>query len=183
MKSRFLLALGVAFGGGLSLPAAETSAATAAAPAIDHMVYLSFLPDAGELMADAKANGLTILRLDQTAGRVVVTYKYPDGHIATLGYARLDAAGRADRVAVRPVEVERHSTVVVREAPEVVCVERAVYRDPRDDYWAPLTVGFGVGWVSGHHGHDYYRHSGRGSHRDRSYSGGYDRGHGRGWRR
>lgn len=196
MKSRILPTLCLVLGGALSALASEKAGATTpTVPDIDHMVYLSFLPDEGELMTDAKVNGLTILRLDKTADRVVVTYRYPDGHTATLGYARLDSVGGTDRVVVRRAEVERHTTVVVREEPEVVFVERPVrtrviYRDPWDDFWAPLTIGFGAGWATGYHGHHHHRHYGHVTHRypiyrggwrghDRSHGCGHDRGRGR----
>lgn len=58
-------------------------------PAVDHYVYLRFLPKASELQQDAQMNRLTILRIDETADRVIVAYQYPDGHTATLGYALL----------------------------------------------------------------------------------------------
>ena len=137
-------------------------------PPVDHMVYLSFLPDPSELKQDAAANGLTILRLDQTSDRVVVSYKYPDGHTATLGYAKLSDTSARD--VIRPARVERR--VVATPEPEVVYYEpgyrtRYVYSDPVDNFWVPLTLGLGLGWATGWHG-------GHGGH-------GYYHGHG-GWR-
>jgi hypothetical protein len=141
-------------------------------PAVDHQVYLSELPASADLMQDAAANGLTITRIDRTNDQVVVTYSYPDGHTATLGYAKLSAAGRAERVAARQARptAERDVTVVTSE-PEIIYYEpryrtRYVYRDPWDDFWLPLTLGVGIGWVSGSH-----------SHYGGYYHGGY-RGHG-----
>jgi hypothetical protein len=179
MKKLTLLALSLALGCGLAARAADTTD-VAKTPEIDHMVYLSFLPEPEDLMSDAKAGGLAILRLDKTADRVVVTYKYPDGHTATLGYGLLSAARNSDRVATRTVEadddrtvVERRTTVIERD-PEVVYVERpyrtrVVYRDYRDDFWLPLTLGLGIGYITGHnsHGHVYYRggYHGRGGWR------------------
>lgn len=134
---------------------AADAAASASAnpPEVDHMVYLSFLPEPAELMADAKASGLTVLRLDQMADKVIVTYKYPDDHTATLGYMLLstkDKSARVKRTTVvetRPVERE----VVYVERPYTRT--RVVYRDPWDDFWPPLVLGFGIGYVSGHHSH------------------------------
>lgn len=175
MRNIVLLALA------LTLPAlarAETGdVAPGTLPAVDHMVYLSFLPDTDELMADAKANGLTVLRLDKTADRVVVTYKYPDGHTATLGYGLLGSGTAKERIRERPTEVVERTTTVVEREPEIVYVdrpyrERVIYRDTFDDFWLPLTVGLGIGYISGHHHHNYYprysypyRGSWRGSHR------------------
>ena len=136
-------------------------------PQVDHMVYLSFLPEVSVLKQDAKANGLEILRVDRTADQVIVNYKYPDGHTATLGYSKLSS--NSDRDVVRPVRVERR--VVTREVtpePEVVYYEpgyrtRYVYSDPVDDFWVPLTLGIGLGWATswhGGHGHYYHGHGG-----------------------
>ena len=144
---------------------AEDRPLSAELPQVDHMVYLSFLPDPSELKQDAAANGLTILRLDQTTDRVIVSYKYPDGHTATLGYAKL--SDTSDHDVVRPARVERR--VVATPEPEVVYYEpgyyrtRYVYSDPVDNFWVPLTLGLGLGWAtSWHGGHDgcYHGHGG-----------------------
>ncbi len=126
-------------------------------PPVDHMVYLSFLPDVSVLKQDAKANGLEILRVDRTADQVIVSYKYPDGHTATLGYSKLSSD--SDRDVVRPAApVQRRVvTQVVTPAPEVVYYEpayrtRYVYNDPVYDFWAPLTLGIGLGWATSWHG-------------------------------
>ena len=166
---------------------AEDTAVVAKTPEIDHMVYLTFLPDTEELMADAKTNGLTVLRLDKTADRVVVTYKYPDGHTATLGYGLLSSASSNDRVIGKVTSVSSspnsdlqspssvtvvERTVVERE-PEIIYVDRTprtrvVYRE-RDDFWPPLILGLGIGYISGHNSHSHYYSRGH-----------YSRGH---WRR
>jgi hypothetical protein len=172
MRNLLLLVLALTLA---ALVRAETgNVAPGTLPPVDHMVYLTFLPEPDELMADAKANGLTVLRLDKTADRVVVTYKYPDGHTATLGYGMLGSAPPKDRMRERPTEVVERATTVVEREPEIVYVERpyrerVVYRDTWDDFWLPLTVGLGIGYISGHH-HHYtprysYRGSWRGSHR------------------
>jgi hypothetical protein len=158
MRKLALLTACLALGSGIAARAADAAvAATATVPEVDHMVYLTFLPEPSELMADAKANGLTILRLDQTADKVIVSYKYPDGHTATLGYARLGSSSASNRVRERTVVETRP---VDR---EVVYVERpytrVVYRDPYwDDFWVPLTLGVGLGWVisDGHGWHGGY---------------------------
>lgn len=168
MKTLSLFTLCLALGSGLAAYADDVPAG-AQTPTPDHLVYLSFLPEPSELMADAKANGLEILRLDKTADRVVVTYKYPDGRVATLGYARLGTAGSNDRVVARTeprstAVYTQDRTVIVKEEPEVVYVERepVVVRERvvyRDNFWTPLTVGLGLGYISGHHHHYYPRYT------------------------
>jgi hypothetical protein len=137
-------------------------------PQVDHMVYLSFLPDVSVLKQDAKANGLEILRVDRTADQIIVNYRYPDGHTATLGYSKLSAD--SDRDVVRPAAPTQRRVVrqVVTPEPEVVYYEpgyrtRYVYSDPVDNFWVPLTLGIGLGWATswhGGHGHYYHGHGG-----------------------
>jgi len=169
-------------------PVAPAPVPAAQLPVADHLVYLNELPESSELMKSAAANGLTIARLDRTSDRVVVTYSYPGGQTATMGYALLSSVGNGDWVAPKPVVREtrvvedRPVTVVTRE-PEVVYYEpsyprtRVVYRDPIDNFWLPLSLGVGIGWVTGHN-HGYYNHSSWG------HNWSYGHGHGRGgWRR
>lgn len=169
---------------------AEDTTAVAKTPEIDHMVYLTFLPDSEDLMADAKTNGLTVLRLDKTADRVVVTYQYPDGHTATLGYALLSSARSTDRVIGKVTTVDRTPTTtvvertVIEREPEIIYVDReprtrVVYRDRVDDFWLPLTVGLGIGYISGHHGSHHYYRGHHGHYRSHRSHHGHYRGHGR----
>ncbi len=171
MRKLAILTACLALGAGLAARADDAGAtATATVPDVDHMVYLSFLPEPSELMADAKASGLTVLRLDKTADKVVVSYKYPDGHTATLGYSLLSSASSSDRIKERTVVETRPAER------EIVYVDRpyrtrVVYSDPYwDDFWVPLTLGVGLGWViSDHHGwhggHQGGWHGGRGGWR------------------
>lgn len=166
-----------------SVFSAETAVPAGEMPVADHLVFLSELPASADLMKDAAANGLTIKRLDRTAERVVVTYSYPDGSISTMGYALLATAGNDDFVRPNPTRVvrmeEAPEVTVVRSEPEIIYYEpsyrrtRYVYRDPVDNFWLPLTVGFGVGWITGSHGHHIsYRGGFHGN-----YRGGYRGGH------
>lgn len=177
MRKLSLLTLCFAVGaalGALSLRAEDRPATSAvpatALPEIDHMVYLSFLPEPAELMKDAEHNGLTVLRLDRMADKIVVSYKYPDGHTATLGYALLSSMRSSDRVASR-TEVAERTVVSTEREPEIVYVERpyrtrVVYRDAYDDFWPPLSLGLGLGWATSWHGggHYYGGHHGGGYH-------------------
>ncbi len=169
MKTKTFLALLAA--AALSLGARAAEVPSPALPAVDHYVYLTFLPEPDELMQDAKANGLTVLRVDKLSDRVIVSYQYPDGHTATLGYALLSADKRSDRVSGARMEVTRREVVTTE--PEVVYVDRGpyyrtrvVYSDPWYDFWAPLTIGLGIGYVSGHHWHGggHYHGGGHGGH-------------------
>jgi len=139
-------------------PAATATVPVGELPEVSHWVYLSELPESADLLKNAAANGLTVKRLDRTSDRVVVTYAYPDGLVASLGYALLSSASNADRVAATPESARTAKVVrVVETEPEIVYEPRyrrvRIYRDPIDDYWLPLTLGVGIGWVTGHHTH------------------------------
>jgi hypothetical protein len=156
-------------------------------PAVDHYVYLSELPLGDDLIKDAASNGLTVTRLDRTADRLVVTYRYPDGSTGTVGYALLGAAGVDDRVTYRTSSEPRtvvEERTVIRD-PEIVYVEpryRTRYYDRSDDFWLPLTLGIGLGWATtwnSGHDHHYYRGGHHSGYRG-SYHGGYRGTHHRG---
>jgi hypothetical protein len=173
---------------------ARASAPATDLPPVDHYVYLSQLPHPEDLMHDAAANGLTITRLDQTADHVVVTYQYADGHIATLGYALLGAAGTrsnpivlnspapAAHSSAQVSQVDGGSTVVVHQDPQVVYVDHSYpayygypyYGYPYYGYWAPLTVGIGIGWSTAYYGGGHYHggYYGGHSHGGGGYHGG-----------
>jgi hypothetical protein len=148
---------------------AETASPTP--PAVDHYVYLRFLPKASELAQDAKMNGLTILRIDELPDRVIVSYQYPDGHKATLGYALLGSnVGTPSRAATAATATPASTTryVVSERDPEVVYVAPSTtttrvyyYDDPWYDYWGPVTLGFGLGWTTGYFGGHHHDHGSR----------------------
>lgn len=156
------------------------AAPAATLPEVNHLVHLSELPATEDLMASAKANGLEVVRVDRTADRVVVTYRYSSGATGTVGYALLSSAsGSGDRVVARvqprssTVYTQTETRVIEPRDPEIIYVEReprtrVIYRE-RDDFWLPLTVGLGIGYVSGHHwghhgNHGHWRGH-RGHHR------------------
>src|SRR4051812_8127763 len=130
---------------------------------IDHVVYLAKLPTPDELVKGADAKGTPILRMDQTADRIVVVYQYSGGRTATFAYALLSSSNAPAPVASRntnyrvvtpsPAPTVAQTTVVYQE-PEVVYYEpRVRYYDPAWDFWTPLAVGVGLGWGFGGHSH------------------------------
>jgi hypothetical protein len=171
----------------LSPVRAEVPSATALPP-VDHYVHLSFLPKASELAQDAKMNNLTILRIDELADRVIVSYKYPDGRTATLGYMLLGSEGTA-AAPQQPAAVTSSANVstarytVAARDPEVIYVSRPTttvyYTDPYYyNAWAPWTVGFGVGWSSAYYGSYYRPYPYYGYYGGGHYHGGHHGGHG-----
>src|SRR6187551_3126779 len=157
-------------------------------PAVDHYVHLKFLPKPSELAQDAKMNNLTILRIDELADRVIVSYQYPDGHSATLGYMLLGSEGTA-AAPQQPAAVTSSANVstarytVAARDPEVIYVSRPTttvyYTDPYYyNAWAPWTVGFGVGWSSAYYGSYYRPYPYYGYYGGGHYHGGHHGGHG-----
>jgi hypothetical protein len=183
MKKLSLLMLCFAIGCLLVAARADDSVPATVLPEVNHLVHLSELPATEDLMASAKANGLEVVRVDRTADRVVVTYRYASGATGTVGYALLSSAGNSDRIVARvqprstAVYTQTETRVIEPRDPEIIYVEReprtrVIYRDRSDDFWLPLTIGLGLGYYTGHHNH--YR-SYRGHHTShRSH-----RGHGR----
>ena len=143
---------------------------------IDHVVYLAKLPSPDELMKGAELKATPIVRMDQTADRIVVVYQYGGGRQVTFAYTLLSKAGSSSAPAAptssatysvvtpTPAPPATTTTVVYSQPREVYYYEpRVRYYDPAWDFWTPLAVGIGLGWGFGGHGH---------------YHGG---GHGHGW--
>ena len=146
---------------------------------IDHVAYLAKLPSADELMKGAELKATPILRMDQTADRIVVVYQYAGGRTVTFAYVLLSSTGSSRApVTAAPSGVEYRvvspssppppTTTVIYSDPDVVYYSpRVRYYDPAWDFWTPLAVGVGLGWGFGGHGwhgdHDGW-HGGGGWH-------------------
>lgn len=164
----------------------------------DRVVYLARLPSPAALLQGAAKQGSTIARMDQTSDRIVVVYQYAGGRTVTFAYTLLSAAGNyPEPVAgtdMAPATVPASKAVYTQTAAPVTQVvytepRRTVYYtsrydryyDPAWDFWAPLTLGVGIGLIGGH-GHGWHGgHGGHGWHGGHSWHGGHG-GHG-GWRR
>ena len=149
---------------------------------IDHVVYLAKLPSPDELMKGAELKATPILRMDQTADRIVVVYQYAGSRTVTFAYTLLSASGSAGAPAVSaaseatyrvvsPTPAPAGTTVVYAQPDTVYYAPRVQYYDPAWDFWTPLAVGIGLGWGFGGHGYGgWHGHSGW-------------HGHGGGWHR
>lgn len=136
---------------------------------IDHVVYLAKLPSPDELMKGAELKGTPIVRMDQTADKIVVVYQYAGGRTVTFAYTLLSTTGSRtqpqpqagaapvtssnNEQVVSPTYVTPPPTVVYTE-PDVYYAPSVRYYDPAWDFWTPLAVGVGLGWGFG--GHSYY---------------------------
>ena len=145
-------------------PAPATNVSTL--PVVNHLVYLAKLPTPAELMKGAAAQGSTITRIDQTSDSVVVVYQYASGRTDTFGYTLLSAATTTEnpgQVSVQPgapapaptvvyaQPVPQTTTVIYRDSEPIYYTPRYVrYYDPVADFWGPLALGVGIGWIGGH---------------------------------
>jgi hypothetical protein len=203
MKTKYLIPavlLAAAVAGSTALAqdnsgAASTPAnAQVAAPTpVNGVVYVEKLPTATQLTKDAESEGLSIVRIDQSAERVLVVYKYPNGTARTFAYttseggtaaptmtqAAAPATSAASYTVVSAPQQSPNTVVYASPAPTVIYTNPApvyyapgyaTYYDPAWDFWAPLAIGVGLGW--GFHGGGYY-HGG--------YHGGGWHGGGHGW--
>ncbi|MEI7567637.1 MAG: hypothetical protein WCJ10_07345 [Opitutaceae bacterium] len=165
---------------------APASAAPLAPVTLNGVVAVEKLPTPTSLLKDAEAEGLTILRMEQTPDRMIVVYQYPDG--STRAFAYTTTVEVAAATPVRSTALSKATYTVVAEpapAPAVVYAQpetiyytqrEPVYYSPRYiraydpawDFWTPLAVGVGLGWgFGGHqsHGGSYEHGSHRGGHR------------------
>ena len=172
-------------------PSGAEQSAVDAPLVIDHVVYLAKLPVPDELMRSAELKATPIIRMDQTADRIVAVYQHADGRTVTFAFVLLSAP-RATRNAVSQsvsnssyaegpsVSSSRYEVVTPTPAPSVTSTVVYVqpepvyyypsvrYYDSAWDFWAPFAVGVGLGWGGGH----YYGHGGY-----RGHGGGYSHGH------
>lgn len=160
---------------------------------VDHVVYLAKLPSPDELLRGAELKATPIIRMDQTADRIVVVYQYAGGRTVTFAYTLLASASASPVSVSQPASSATYTVVTPTPAPPVTATvvyvqSEPVYYAPRVRYynsawdsWAPFAVGFGFGWVGGrnydHCGYGYGYGHGRGG-----YGGGYGHGGGHGHR-
>ncbi|MEI7800229.1 MAG: hypothetical protein EBT98_04965 [Opitutaceae bacterium] len=151
---------------------APASAAPEAPVTLNGVVAVEKLPTPTSLLKDAEAEGLTILRMEQTPDRMIVVYQYPDG--STRAFAYTTTVELAAASPVRAATLSKATYTVVAEpapAPAVVYAQpETIYYtqreplyyspryirayDPAWDFWTPLAVGVGLGWgFGGHHSH------------------------------
>jgi hypothetical protein len=169
-----------------SIVRAQDNGAAATPPApitINGVVHVQTLPTPPSLMKDAEAEGLTILRMDQSPDRIVVAYQYPNGVTRTFAYttrvessapvaAPVAAPAASPVTSAIPLSTATYS-VVSQAAPTTIVYSQPApvyytptyvrYYDPYYYPWAPLALGVGIGmsWNHGYyggHGHYYGGH-------------------------
>jgi hypothetical protein len=155
-----------------------TTAAVAAPTPVNGVVYVDKLPTATQLTKDAEDEGLSIVRMNQAADRMLVVYKYPNGSTRSFAYTTSVSETYAPTPAppmstpaypVMSAPPPAPGTVVYASpAPTVVYTDPApvvyytprydTYYDPAWDFWAPLAIGLGLGWGfhGGYHGHGWH---------------------------
>jgi len=133
----------------IATPTSPAPTVTPAALVPNQTVYGQRLPSVAELTNIAAAQGLTVVRIEQTASQVTIVYGYPNGQTNTVAYLLLpNAAGAATAV---PTTTAPAPTVVYYEA-----APRVVYYDSYPGYYAypgywypPVSIGLGFGFRGG----------------------------------
>jgi hypothetical protein len=147
---------------------AQTPTPTTPPPAPTELVYLPQLPTVAMLIANAKAEGATIVKIDQKGSQTDVTYKDANGQVNVVSYQLLPAAeaGAAQATAGAPVPTPP-PTVVYRAGPQPIYYgDPYYYGDYYPYYWWPaVSVGLGFGWYHGWGGHWGGYHGGWHGHR------------------
>lgn len=136
---------------------AQTPTPTTPPPAPMELVYLPQLPTVASLIANAKAEGATIVKIDQKGAQTDVTYKDANGQLNLVSYQLLPAAEAAATQAPGTAPATPPPAVVYKAGPPV-------YYDPYyyGDYypyhwWPPVGVSLGFGWYHGWGDHWGYR--------------------------
>ena len=138
----------------------------------NQIIYSQRLPTAQELSNAAARQGLIIVRIEQTAAQVSVSYKGTNGQITTVFYQILPQGNPTGSTLVLPSTPA--PAVAYAAAPS-----RVIYYDYDPYYYYPwygfgypsISVGFGLGhgFRGGFHGRSFYGGSFRG--------GGFHHGH------
>lgn len=141
---------------------------------VDGLIHVQQLPTTAQLTNDAEAENMTITRMEQSADRIIVTYRYASGNTRTFAYTTVlpvdpDSQTAPPRtVTAPPPERSPRYTVIYTEPEPVYYYPRYTtrYYDP----WPTFSLGLGFGRSYGSYG-------GFGYHHRPHYYGGYRGGH------
>lgn len=146
----------------------ESDRPTAPAPEpvrVDGLIHVQQLPSTAQLTKDAEAEGMSITRMEQSADRIVVTYRYASGNERTFAYTTVlpeNPDAQVDAPPAMPAPESPRYTVIYREPAPVYYYPRYYY-DPYP-FRSSFSIGLGFGNF-GHYGRSHYYHGGfRGGH-------------------
>ena len=137
---------------------AQAPAPTTPAPVPTELVYLPQLPTVGSLVSTAKAEGVTIVKIDQKSSEVDVVYKDVNGMTNLVSYQLLPAAEAAATQAPAAVSTPgapaAQRTVVYQAGPPAYYYDPYYYGEYYPWYWyAPIGLSFRFGGYRGWGGH------------------------------
>ena len=152
MKTNTLVLAAALAAAVLTTGAFAQSPAAPAASAPDRIVYVPQLPAVTELINAAKAQGLAVSRIEQTADSVTVAYTAANGQTTTIAYRPISAVesgmGSVPQPATpAPGAPAATTTTVVYQTPAYYPYGYPYYSGW---YWPPVAVGLNFGW--GWHG-------------------------------
>ena len=133
---------------------AQAPAPATPAPAPTELVYLPQLPTVASLVSSAKAEGVTIVKIDQKSSEIDVVYKDANGMTSMVSYQLLPAA----EVATAPGAPAAQHAVVYQAGPPLYYYDPYYYGEYYPWYWyAPIGLSFRFGgyrgWGGYGHGH------------------------------
>ncbi|MBA4138339.1 MAG: hypothetical protein C0518_13585 [Opitutus sp.] len=160
-------------------PAAEIAAPARA----DRVVYSVQLPSVQQLTDMARAQGTTVVNVNQTSSDITVTYRLNDNSTRVVSYQLLPTQnssapvpGQAEPFVSAPLPPPPAPVQIVEVAPPPPTVVYRYYDryDPfyDDPFWRPrapisVNLGFGWGYRGGHYYGGHYRHHHRSGHHRR----------------
>lgn len=155
--SAFLIAAAVFAGGALaqtatmtSMPAPATPApvvAASATPSPNQFVYSPRLPTPAELSSAAAAQGLTVLKIEQSGSQIIAVYQYANGQTNTVSYQLLPGESAYAPAPTTVVQPGAAPTVIYTDSPRVVYYDGPGYYPY---YWyPPVSIGLGFGFHGG----------------------------------
>ena len=131
----------------LTTAALAQNAAPAPSPAANEIVYVPQLPSPSDLTGAASAQGLSVVKIDQTSDGITATYRTSTGQMSVISYKPISAA-EAGGVGPAPAQASGPavaSTTVVYDGP-------GPYYYPAYGYYPwgwypPVSVRLGFGFV------------------------------------
>jgi hypothetical protein len=142
-----LAAIGLTTAGAYAQAPGPAPAPATPAPAPTELVYLPQLPTVASLVGTAKAEGVSIVKIDQKSSEIDVVYKDANGLTNIVSYQLLPSAETA---APAPGAPAAQRSVVYQAGPPVYYYDPYYYGEYYPWYWyAPIGLSFRFGGYRG----------------------------------
>lgn len=136
-------------------------------PAPNQVIYIPQLPNPGELVNVAAAQGVSVQQINQTSTQVTIVYKYANGQTNTICYQLLSSAGAGSPTGVpavgAPAAAPATTTTVVYGTPPSYYPYGYAYPYGYDypygyayPWYGPISLGFSFGYHGGYYHGGYH---------------------------